>query len=177
MNEVCCKRCGAADHVKNGIVRGVQRYHCRPCGCNFTMTPPRGKPPAMKALALLLYAMGNVSFCSIARILGVSDVAVLNWVRNEARKLPEPSIKAEQVVVTLDEMWHFVKKRLTNSGFGGPMTLLLGEPSPGFLVAVMTPHAKNSSTKSASKAKPSSPTIGKAITASSRKTSSSPART
>ncbi len=43
---------------------------------NFTsMTPPRGKTPAMKALALLLYAMGNVSFGSIARILGVSDVA------------------------------------------------------------------------------------------------------
>jgi len=39
------------------------------------MTPPRGKPPAMKALALLLYAMGNVSFGSIARILRVSDVA------------------------------------------------------------------------------------------------------
>ena len=33
--------------------------------------------------------MGNVSFGSIARILGVSDVAVLNWVRDEARKLPE----------------------------------------------------------------------------------------
>src|SRR5277367_5843218 len=107
MSEVCCKRCGAADHVKNGIVRGFQRYHCLSCGCNFTMTPPRGKPPAMKALALLLYAMGNVSFCSIARILGVSDVAVLNWVRDEARKLPEPSLKAELVVVTLDEMWHF----------------------------------------------------------------------
>jgi hypothetical protein len=37
------------------------------------------------------------------------------------------------------------------------MTLLLGEPSPGFLVAVMTPHAKGSSTKSASKARRSSP--------------------
>jgi transposase-like protein len=85
MSEVCCKRCGAADHMKNGIVRDVQRYLCRSCGCNFTMTPPRGKPPAMKALAML-YAMGNVSFCSIARILGVSDVAVLNWVRDEARK-------------------------------------------------------------------------------------------
>ena len=139
MSEVCCKRCGATDHVKNGIVRGFQRYLCLPCGCNFTMTPPRGKPPAMKALALLLYAMGNVSFGSIARILGVSDVAVLNWVRDEARKLPEPSTKAEVVVVTLDEMWHFVKKRLRNCGFGEPMTLLLGEPSPGFLVAVMTP--------------------------------------
>jgi hypothetical protein len=54
--------------------------------------------------------MGNVSFGSIARILGVSDVAVLNWVRDEARKLPEPSTKAEVVVVPLDEMWRFVKK-------------------------------------------------------------------
>src|SRR5580698_2690826 len=96
----------------------------------------------MKALALLLYAMGNVSFGSIARILGVSDVAVLNWVRDEARKLPKPSTKAEVVVVTLDGIWHFVKKRLRNFGFGEPMTLLLGEPSPGFLVAVMTPQPK-----------------------------------
>jgi NADH:ubiquinone oxidoreductase subunit 5 (subunit L)/multisubunit Na+/H+ antiporter MnhA subunit len=47
MSEVCCKRCGAADHGKNGIVGGVQRYRCLSCGCNFTMTPPRGKPPAM----------------------------------------------------------------------------------------------------------------------------------
>jgi membrane protein required for beta-lactamase induction len=63
-----------------------------------------------ESAGLLLYAMGNVSFGSIARILGVSDVAVLNWVRDEARKLPEPSTKAEVVVVTLDEMWRFVKK-------------------------------------------------------------------
>ncbi len=32
MSEVYCKRCGAADHMKNGIVRDVQRYLCRPCG-------------------------------------------------------------------------------------------------------------------------------------------------
>ena len=74
------------------------------------MTPPRRKPPAMKALALLLCAVGNVSLGSIARVLGVSDVAVLNWIRDEARKLPEPSTKVEVVVVTLDEMWRFVKK-------------------------------------------------------------------
>jgi len=177
MSEISCKRCGASDHVKNRIVRGLQRYLCRSCGCNFTMTPPRGKPAAMKALAVLLYAMGNVSFGSIARLLGVSDVAVLNWVRDEARSLAEPSTKADVVVVTLDEMWHFVKKRLQNYGFGEPMTLLLGEPSPGFLVAVMTPHAKSSSTKSESKAKRSSLTIGPATTASFRRINSSPERT
>jgi hypothetical protein len=32
--------------------------------------------------------------------------------RDEARDLPEPSIGAEQVVITLDEMWHHLKKDL-----------------------------------------------------------------
>jgi transposase-like protein len=41
--------------VKRGTVRNLQRYQCKSCGCNFTNTPPRGKPAAMKALALMLY--------------------------------------------------------------------------------------------------------------------------
>jgi transposase-like protein len=108
---ICCKGCGASDYVKNGYVRGLQRYRCKACGCNFTATKPRGKPAAMKALALLLYAMANVSFCSIARLLGVSDVAVLKWIRAEARKLPEPEPTGQLTVMMLDEMWHFLKKR------------------------------------------------------------------
>jgi transposase len=165
MMGICCKRCGATDFRKNGIVRGHQRYLCHSCGCNFTMTPPRGKPPAMKALAVLLYAMCNVSFCSIARLLGVSDVAVLNWIRDEARKAPKPEISGDVIVVSLDEMWHFIQKKLASSGFGGPTTLWLGEPSPGLWVAVMTKPVKGSSTRSASKARHSSPTTGTAIIA------------
>jgi len=198
MTDICCKRCGATDDVKNGIMREMQRTRCTSCGCDFTATPARGKPPELKAWALLRYAMGNMSFCGIARVLGVSDVAVLNWVRAETRKLPDPprfprpsrrrrhlvarapmlavrwppsmgpalglprrrdgsfrkssspAVSADQVVVTLDEMWHFLEKRLASCGFGEPMTLWLGEPSPLCLVAVMTPHAGSSSTRSAS---------------------------
>jgi transposase len=87
MGGIACKRCQGTDYVKRGTVRNLQRYQCKACGCNFANTPPCGKPPGMKALALMLYAMGNMSFCSIARRLGVSDVAVLKWVRNEARRL------------------------------------------------------------------------------------------
>src|ERR1700753_3526178 len=123
------------------------------------------------------YAMGNMSFCSIARLLGVSDVAVLKWVRNEARRLPEPAVTAETVIITLDEMWHFLKKRLTSFGFGARLTLSLTAPSPGCLVAVMTPPVKSSSIKSASKAKPSSPTTGKGSIGLPPKTNSSPAKT
>ena len=105
-----CKRCGGSDYVKSGTARGHQRYRCRGCGCNFTDTPLRGKPAAMKALAVLLYGMGNMSFSMIGRLLGVSNVAVLKWVRAEASALPEPTVPAEMVTVEVDEMWHFIKK-------------------------------------------------------------------
>ncbi len=55
---LCCKRCGSLDHVRGGLVRGHRHYRCRACGCHFTDTPMRGKPPAMKALAVLLCGMG-----------------------------------------------------------------------------------------------------------------------
>ena len=89
MGGIVCKRCQGTDYVKRGTVRNLQRYQCKTCGCNFTNTPPRGKPPGMKALALMLYAMGNMSFCSIARLLGVSDVAVLRGgFQNSRASLP-----------------------------------------------------------------------------------------
>src|SRR6202012_5698730 len=54
MSEIVCKRCAAANYVKNGKVRALQRYRCKACGCNFTVTKPRGKPAALKTLALLV---------------------------------------------------------------------------------------------------------------------------
>ena len=49
MAGLSCKTCGGLEHVRNGKVRGQQRYRCRACGCNFTDTPPRGKPASIKA--------------------------------------------------------------------------------------------------------------------------------
>jgi transposase-like protein len=110
MSGMICKRCSAADYVKNGKVRALQRYRCKACGCNFTATKPRGKPAAMKTLALLLYGMGNAGYRMIARLLGLSHVSVYSWIRTEAARLPEPEITGETVILTLDEMWHFLKK-------------------------------------------------------------------
>ena len=72
MSKVSCKRCSGSSFVRSGFVRGHQRYRCKDCGCHFTDTPPRGKPAAMKALAVLPYAMGNASYGMIARLFGVS---------------------------------------------------------------------------------------------------------
>src|ERR687894_1338230 len=113
-----CKGCGAEEHVKNGLMRGKQRYRCKACGLNVTDTPPRGMPLAMKVTAVLLYVSG-LSMNRTAKILGVSTPTVMAWIERFAEvyaQKPEPEGRA--VVVELDEMWHFLKKRPTSSGSG-----------------------------------------------------------
>ena len=64
-----------SDYAKSGQARGHRRYRCRACGSHLTDTPLRGKSPAMKALALLLYGMGGMSFSAISRVLGMARTA------------------------------------------------------------------------------------------------------
>ena len=102
----------------------------------------------MKALAVLLYGMGGMSFSMIGRVLGVSDVAVLTWVRAEASALPEPVVSAAVHTVAVDEMGHVLKRSLSSSGPGAPMTWISGAPWPGCWVGVMMQPAAGSSTRS-----------------------------
>ena len=155
MSGLSCKRCGAEEYVKSGFVRGHQRYKCKSCGCNFTDTALRGKPQAMKLLAVLLYGMGNMSQSMIAKLFGVSEVAVYKWIRQYASLLPEPEVPAEVEIVQLDEMWHFVNGKKTNAGSGGPSIRSRGEPWPGFWVSVTMRPASGFSAGSGSTEKSS----------------------
>jgi transposase-like protein len=31
-----CPKCKSESHVKNGIIKGKQRFKCKGCGCNCT---------------------------------------------------------------------------------------------------------------------------------------------
>src|SRR3982750_1006082 len=113
-----CKRCGGEEHVKNGLMRGHQRYLCKSCGLNFTDTPPRGKPLALKAAAVLLYVSG-LSMNRTVKLLGVSTPTIQAWLEQFAAayaQKPEPEGRA--VVIELDEMWHYLKKSPSRSGSG-----------------------------------------------------------
>jgi transposase len=91
----------------------------------------------MKALAVLLYTVGNASFGMISRMLGVSNVAVMKWIKKEAESLPEPSVSKDSTLLQVDEMWHFVNGKKTKFGSGKPMIAIQGEWSPGNWVGVM----------------------------------------
>jgi transposase len=113
-----CKGCGSEEHVKNGFMRGKQRYRCKACGLNFTDTPLPGKPLAMKVTAVLLYVSG-LSMNRTAKLLGVSTPTIQAWIEQFAKtyaQKPEPEGRA--VVIELDEMWHYLKKSRTSSGSG-----------------------------------------------------------
>ena len=137
--ELCCKRCGSAKQVKNGLMRGKQRYRCKGCGLNFTDTPPRGKPLALKAAAVLLYVSG-LSMNRTAKLLGVSTPTVQAWIEQFAQayaQKPEPEGRA--VVIELDEMWHYLEKSRTGSGSGRHGIVLPGGWWTGNAAVVMLP--------------------------------------
>ena len=132
------KRCGSEEHVKNGLMRGKQRRLCKACGPNFTVTPPRGMPLRVKVTAVLLYLSG-LSMNRTAKLLGVSTPSVMTWIEQFAKayaQKPEPEGRA--VVVELDEMRHFLKKRPASSGSGRLGIVLQGEWLTGN-AAVVTP--------------------------------------
>ena len=140
-----CKRCGAEEHVKNGLMRGRQRYRCKACGLNFTDTPPRGMPLATKVTAVLLYLSG-LSMNRTAKLLGVSTPTVQTWIERFAQvyaQKPEPEGRA--VVVELDEMWHYLKKSRTSSGSGRLGIVLRDGSSTGSWAVVTEPLSSVSS--------------------------------
>src|SRR4051794_25855309 len=97
-------------------MRNKQRYLCKGCGLNFTNTPARGKPLALKAAAVLLYVSG-LSMNRTAQLLGVSTPTIQAWLEQFAAayaQKPEPEGRA--VVIELDEMGPYLKKSPSHSG-------------------------------------------------------------
>ena len=134
-----CKRCGGEEHVKNGLMRGKQRYRCKACGPNFTDTPPRGLPLRVKVTAVLLYLSG-LSMNRTAKLLGVStpsvmaclDRALRRSLRAEARAGgPRPGRRTRRDVA-------LPKKSGTSSGSGRLGIVLRGEWLTGS-AGVVTP--------------------------------------
>jgi len=77
-----------------------------------------------------LYTVG-LSFNAIARIYGVATSTVMRWVRAFAEKTYEKPEPGQAVIVELDEMWHFLRSKKTNSGSGKlvvaiPISSLIG---------------------------------------------------
>ena len=110
IEEKKCPKCGRTEKVKNGFMRGKQRYKCKNCGCNYT-GGRNGYPEHVKQKAIKYYLEGN-GFRRIERLMHVSHVSVINWVKQLASKIQRIPKKSETVdVLELDEMCVNFKKK------------------------------------------------------------------
>jgi transposase-like protein len=131
-----CPKCKSRRYIKAGIINGRQRYKCRGCHYLYTVIQKStSKPMAIKRYALYLYLEG-LGFRSIGRILGVSNVSVLKWIRAFGEQAE--SIKSEQHIdiVEMDELHTYIGQKNATAGYG---LLLIGmgkDLSTSYLVTV-----------------------------------------
>lgn len=145
-----CKHCGHEKSVKNGNVRGKQRYKCKSCGYNFVIGDGRvdENTAVKRALAVILYAVGKGSFGFIAKLFGVTPPAVLKWIRQEAVTMKDPEISGSIKEMEFDEMWHFIRSKKTKNGSSKRWIVLQGEPLPGLSAVVMLQPSDDFTTRS-----------------------------
>ena len=104
-------KCGSEKRVKSGFNNKKQRYLCKECKCHYTVEQ-RGYPEHIRRKAIQLHLEGN-GFRRVERILKVSHVPVINWVKKAGAKLEEILKKDEKVeVLELDELCINKKKHL-----------------------------------------------------------------
>jgi transposase-like protein len=110
--------CKSEEIKKNGQIRGKQRYKCKECGYTYVLGDKREKlNDKVEALVLLLYSTGKASYGFIARLVGVSSPTVYRWIKRIAKSYPEDNIPKEVQEIEIDEMWHYIQKKVINAGY------------------------------------------------------------
>jgi len=116
-----CPRCKSEKFVKAGKKLNRQRYLCKNCRYWFTRFTSRGKPSAVKKLALHMYLEG-MSIRAIARVLKVSHVAVFKWIKQAGEKLYVKRLAGygqnDVEVMEIDELASYIQSKKNGFGYG-----------------------------------------------------------
>ena len=123
MTDIQCPKCQSFRVVKSGIIAEKQRHKCKSCNFYFTVDK-LGKriDPYYVTKALQLY-MEGLSYREIERLLGISHVSVMNWVKQYNISRPQnaqyhPTYK----VLTHNELVEYLSNRSNLSGNGALIT-------------------------------------------------------
>lgn len=84
-----CPSCQSPRTIKSGIIKKRQRYRCKACGYHFTVQKIGKQIDSYYVVKALQLYIEGLSYREIERILGVSHVSVMNWVKKYHIKAPE----------------------------------------------------------------------------------------
>ena len=88
MIEKVCPNCGSDTCIKSGIINDRQRYKCKKCSYYFTVNKLGKKIDSYYVNKALQLYLEGLTYREIERILGVSHVSIMNWVKKYTIKRP-----------------------------------------------------------------------------------------
>ena len=83
-----CPNCSSEKIVKAGIIKQRQRYKCKSCNYYFTVNKLGKKIDDYYVNKALQLYLEGLTYREIERILGVSHVSIMNWVKKYGIKRP-----------------------------------------------------------------------------------------
>lgn len=83
-----CPNCNSEEFVKSGIIKKRQRYKCKKCNYYFTVNKTGKKIDDYYVNKSLQLYLEGLSYREIERILGISHVSIMNWVKKYHIKRP-----------------------------------------------------------------------------------------
>ncbi len=120
-----CPKCESVEATKSGIISDRQRFKCKECGYHYTVAKVgREVNPYYVVKALQLYIEG-VGYREIERLLGVSHVSVMNWVKKYAVRAPrQTDYHPTYKILTQNELSEFFQVPANVKGAGVVVTEL-----------------------------------------------------
>ena len=120
-----CPKCESTEATKSGIINDRQRFKCKACGYHYTVAKVgREVNPYYVVKALQLYIEG-VGYREIERLLGVSHVSVMNWVKKYAVRAPrQTDYHPTYKILTQNELSEFFQVPGNVKGAGVVVTEL-----------------------------------------------------
>ncbi len=86
-----CPNCGSSSYIKSGIVNDRQRYKCKNCKYFFSVNKIGKKIDDYYVNKALQLYLEGLTYREIERILGISHVSIMNWVKKYNIKKPSNS--------------------------------------------------------------------------------------
>lgn len=125
MKAKTCPNCGSEKHVKSGIIKNRQRYKCKECGYHFTVNKAGKKIDDYYVNKALQLYLEGLSYREIERILGISHVSILNWVKKYNIKRPHnPNYHPTYKILSAHELATYFNSPENLSGMGTIITEL-----------------------------------------------------
>lgn len=120
-----CPKCDSKTISKNGVIKEKQRYKCLDCNYNFTVEKMGKSIDSYYVIKALQLYIEGVNYREIERLLGISHVSVMNWVKKYQIKVPKQNLVTPTYkIFNQKELAEFVSKPQNIEGKGMLVTEL-----------------------------------------------------